>query len=58
MGFVNSGGIGGALLNLLGKGQMNPEEEMYRSQGAVPTPVMAGGGLVGLGHYATRGLLA
>lgn len=58
MGFVNSGGIGGALLNLLGKGQMNPEEEMYRSQGAVSTPVMAGGGLVGLGHYATRGLLA
>lgn len=57
-GFVNSGGFGGALLNLLGKGQMNPEEEMYRSQGAVPTPVMAGGGLVGLGHYATRGLLA
>ena len=51
MGFVNSGGIGGALLNFLGKGQMNPDEEMYSSQGAVETPALAEGGLMALRYY-------
>jgi hypothetical protein len=51
MGFVNSGGIGGALLNLFGKGQMNPDEEMYSSQGAVETPALAEGGLMALRYY-------
>ena len=51
MGFVNSGGVGGALLNLFGKGQMNPDEEMYSSQGAVETPALAEGGLMALRYY-------
>ena len=50
-GFMNKGGVSGALLNFLGKGQMNPDEEMYSSQGAVETPALAEGGLMALRYY-------
>tara|TARA_Y100001937_G_scaffold121311_1_gene179883 strand:- start:241 stop:861 length:621 start_codon:yes stop_codon:yes gene_type:complete len=50
-GFMNKGGVSGALLNLFGKGQMNPDEEMYSSQGAVETPALAEGGLMALRYY-------
>ena len=50
-GFMNKGGVSGALLNLFGKGQMNPDEEMYSSQGAVEIPASAEGGLMALRYY-------
>ena len=50
-GFMNKGGVSGALLNFLGKGQMNPDEEMYSSQGAVEVPASAEGGLMALRYY-------
>ena len=61
-GMANKMPLTGAILNAIGKGQVNPNTGMYVDPdnigGSVQTPVMAGGGLVGLGHYATRGLLA
>ena len=50
-GFANRTPLGGALLGILGKGQMNPDEEMYSSQGAVETPASAEGGLMALRYY-------
>ena len=50
-GFMNKGGVSGALLNFLGKGQMDSDEEMYSSQGAVETPALAEGGLMALRYY-------
>ena len=51
MGFANRTPLGGALLGILGKGQMNPDEEMYSSQGAVEVPALAEGGLMALRYY-------
>ena len=56
-GFMNKGGVSGALLNLFGKGQMNPNEAMYSSQDAVEIPVQADGGLVALAKYYLGGLI-
>ena len=63
MGFLGQGGILGGILRAMGKDRVNPNQEINQTldpnqMQAVQTPVMAGGGLVGLGHYATRGLLA
>ena len=56
-GFMNKGGVSGALLNLFGKGQMNPNEAMYSSQDAVEIPAQADGGLVALAKYYLGGLV-
>ena len=56
-GFMNKGGVSGALLNLFGKGQMNPNEAMYSSQDAVEIPAQADGGLVALAKYYLGGLI-
>ena len=63
MGFLGQGGILGGILRAMGKDRVNPNQEMNQTldpnqMQVVQNPVMAGGGLVGLGHYATRGLLA
>jgi hypothetical protein len=50
-GMMNNMPLSGGILNLLRKDQMNPDEEMYSSQGAVETPAVAEGGLMALRYY-------
>ena len=56
-GFVNRTPLGGALLGMFGKSQMNPNEAMYSSQDAVEIPAQADGGLVALAKYYLGGLI-
>ena len=56
-GMMNNMPLSGGILNLLRKGQVNPNEDMYSSQDAVENPLMAEGGLVGLAKYYLGGLI-